>query len=158
MDINPTTIFITIVNFIILLLFLRHFLFDKVNGAIESRANEVKETIDRANADRAEAEALKSENQEKLKMAKEEGKTIVSQYKLKAEEVSEDIVKEANREAQLIMERAKKEAERQKEKLTSELREETVNLAVLLSSKALEKSINEEEHRRLIQDFIKVGI
>lgn len=158
MDINPTTILITIVNFIILLLFLRHFLFDKINGTIEGRANEIKETIDKANADRADAAALKSENQEKVMMAKEEGKAIVSEYKLKAEKVSEDIVKEANREAQLIMERAKKEAERQKEKLVSELKEETVNLAVLLSSKALEKTINEEEHRRLIQDFIKVGI
>ena len=139
MDINLTTIFITIVNFIILLLFLRHFLFDKVNGAIENRANDVKETIDKANADRADAEALKSENQEKLKMAKEEGKTIVSQYKLKADKVSQDIISEANKEAQVIIERAKKEAERQKEKLVSELREESVNLAVLLSSKALEK-------------------
>ena len=67
MDINPTTILITIVNFIILLLFLRRFLFDKINGAVENRANEIKETIDKANADRADAEALKSENQEKLK-------------------------------------------------------------------------------------------
>lgn len=158
MSIHLETIFITIVNFLILLLFLKHFLFEKVNGAIEKRTTEVKETIDKAVADRAEAEALKSENQEKLKMAKEEGKNIVSQYKLKAEKVSEDIVNEANKEAQLIMERAKQEAERQKEKLVSELKEETVNLAVLLSSKALEKSINEEEHRRLIQDFIKVGI
>ncbi|MHC1681651.1 MAG: F0F1 ATP synthase subunit B [Clostridiaceae bacterium] len=158
MEFNVTTIVMTIVNFFILMFFLRRFLFDKVNGAIENRANEVKSTIDQANADRADAAALKSENQEKLLMAKEEGKAIVSEFKLKAEKVSEDIVKEANKEAQAIIERAKKEAERQKEKLVSELREETVNLALLLSSKALEKSINEEEHRRLIQDFIKVGI
>ena len=156
---NLFTIFATIVNFIILYFFLRHFLFDKVNGTIEERTNGVKETIDKANADRAEAKVLKLENEEKLKMAKEEGKSIVSNYKVKAEKVSDDIVKEANKEAQLIMERARKEAEREKEKAQSEIKSQVVDLAVIMSSKALEKAIDENEHRRLIKDFIaKVGI
>ncbi|MDP4143437.1 MAG: F0F1 ATP synthase subunit B [Bacillota bacterium] len=156
---NLFTIFATIVNFIILYLFLRHFFFNKVNGALEERSNGVKETIDKANADRAKAESLKLENEEKLKNAKEEGKTIVANYKTKAEKVSDDIVKEANAEAQLIMERARKEAEREKEKAQDEIKSQIVDLAVLVSSKALEKELDENEHRRLIEDFIaKVGI
>lgn len=156
---NLFTIFATIVNLIILYLFLRHFLFDKVNGAIESRANSVKETIDKANADKAEAEALRLENVKNLEESKIQGKNIVENYKEKAEKVSEEIKKQASTEAELIAERAKKEIQREKEKAEDEIKNKVVDLAVILSSKALEKSINEEEHRRLIEEFIaKVGM
>jgi F-type H+-transporting ATPase subunit b len=156
---NLFTIFATIVNFIILLLFLKHILFNKVNGVIDKRTSEVKETIDKANADRAKAEALRLQNEENLQNSKIEGKTIVENYKAKAEKVSEELKKEASTEAQVIIERAKKEVEREKEKATAEIKDQVVDLALLLSSKALEQSIDEEQHRRLINDFIaKVGI
>lgn len=57
------------------------------------------------------------------------------------------------------MDRARKEAEREKEKAAEEIKSQAVELAILLSQKALEKTIDENEHRRLINDFIsKVGI
>jgi F-type H+-transporting ATPase subunit b len=114
---NLFTIFATIVNFIILLLFLKHILFNKVNGVIDKRTSEVKETIDKANADRAKAEALRLQNEENLQNSKIEGKTIVENYKAKAEKVSEELKKEASTEAQVIIQRAKKEVEREKERL-----------------------------------------
>lgn len=159
MDGNLFTIVATIVNFIVLLLILKHLLFNKVNDVIDKRANEVKETIDKANADRAKAEALRLQNEENLQNSKIQGKNIVENYKAKAEKISEEIKKEASTEAQLIIERAKKEIEREKEKAAAEIKDQIVDLALLLSEKALGESINEEQHRRLINDFIaKVGI
>ena len=156
---NAFTVLLTIFNLVLLYLFLRHFFFDKVNNTLETRVNEVKDTIDKTNADRAEAEALRLENVKKLEESKEEGKKIVENYKTKAEKLSDDIKNEASSEAELIIERAKKEIDREKDKAEEELKNKVVNLAVILSSKALEKSINEEEHRRLIEEFIaKVGI
>lgn len=159
MDVNLFRICLTIVNFIILYLGLRHFLFKPVNATIDARAKDVKDDIDKAAADRIEAEKLKKENHEKLQNAKEEGKSIVEDYKVKAEKISDEITDNAKNEAQTIVDRAKKETQREKEKAEDEIKSQVVNLAVLLSSKALEKSINEEEHRRLIEDFVsKVGI
>ena len=84
---------------------------------------------------------------------------IVEDYKVKAGKVSSDILKEAHEEAQTIVNRAKVEAEREKEKAADEIKGQVVDLAVLVSSRALEGSIDEEQHRRLIKDFIaKVGI
>lgn len=158
MELNLATVVITVINFIILYLILRHFLFDKVNGVIDERNSSIKENIDKAETDKKEAEALKSENLKKLEESKIEGKKIVENYKQKAEKVSEGIKGEASNEAELIIERAKKEVQLEKEKAEDELKNKVVDLAVILSSKALEKSINEEEHRRLIEEFIaKVG-
>lgn len=159
MELNLFTVFATVVNFIILYLILRYILFDKVNGVIDERNNSIKENIDKADTDRAEAEALRLENVKKLEESKVEGKKIVENYKEKAEKVSDGIKSEASNEAELIIERAKKEVQREKEKAEDELKNKIVDLAVVLSSKALEKSIDEEEHKRLIEEFIaKVGM
>ena len=158
MNIDIVTIVCTIIDFIILMAILRHFLFDRVNKVIDDRNEEVASTIKMADSQNEEAKALKLESEKNLEESKLQGKNIVENYKQRAEKVSEDIKKEASNEAGLILDRAKKEIDREKEKAEEELRNKVVDLAVILSTKALEKAINEEEHRRLIEEFIaKVG-
>jgi F-type H+-transporting ATPase subunit b len=138
---------------------LRHFLFKPVNDTINNRQNQIVDNINKAEEDRKKAEELRIENQNQLSQAKQEGKNIVEEYKVKADKVSTDILQGARKEAETILERAKVEAEREKEKAADEIKNQVVDLAVVLSSKALEESVNEEQHRRLIKDFIaKVGI
>jgi F-type H+-transporting ATPase subunit b len=156
---NPFTIVVTIINFFILMAILKHFLFDKVNNIVEARNSEVKDTLSKANSDRKAAELLKIENEKNLEKSKTDGRKIVENYKEKAEKLSEKIKSEASTDAELTRERARKDIEREKEKAESEIKNQVIDLALLLSSKALESSIDEKQHRKLIQDFIsKVGI
>ena len=158
-EIDYLRIGITVINFVILLLILRRFLFKPVNDVLTSRRDEIDSTIKKANEDEANAVKNRAESEKNLKESRAKGKDIVEEYKAKAEHLSNDILKDAHTEAQTIMDRAMKEANREKEKAEAELKEHVVDLAVLLSSKALEESIDEEQHRRLIKDFIaKVGI
>jgi F-type H+-transporting ATPase subunit b len=159
MEINTFQLIATIINFAILYFILRHFLFKRVNDTISNRQNEIINKINKTEDDMKKAEELRIENENNLKQARQQGKTIVEEYKIKAEKVSSDVLKEAHEEAETIIVRAKTEAEREKEKAADEIKNQVVDLAVLISSKALEESINEEQHRRLIKDFIaKVGI
>ncbi|MDT8715588.1 F0F1 ATP synthase subunit B [Clostridium sp. 19966] len=159
MDIDITRVVITIINFGILFFILWRILYKPVDDKLTSRQEEIQNTIKSADENKVKAEKYVAESEANLKDSRNQGKTIVEDYKKRAETLSEEIKNEANKEAQIIMERATKEAEREKLKAESEIRNQVVDLAVLLSSKALEKSIDEEEHRRLINDFIaKVGI
>ena len=159
MHINNITIIITMINFVGMLLVFKYFFYKPINDVIGARQNEIDSTIKVTKENQEKAEALRLENEQKLREAKHEGKSIVENYKVKAEKVSTEIVDEAKQEAQLIVERARKEAIREKEKAETEIKTQVVDLAVLLSSKALEKSIDEEAHKVLIRDFIaKVGI
>ncbi|MFL0195548.1 F0F1 ATP synthase subunit B [Clostridium sp. WILCCON 0269] len=156
---NVFTIIVTIINFFVLMAILKHFFFDKVSSVVEERSNEVKDTLDKANLDRKAAESLRIENEKNLQQSKVEGKKIVESYKEKAEKLSEKIKEEASIEAELTLERTRKDIEREKEKAQSEIRNQVIDLALLISSKALEGSIDENQHRKLIKDFIaKVGI
>lgn len=159
MEINITTVIITIINFGILYLVLRHYFFKPVNDTITKRQNEIAIKIQNANENEEKAKQLFNQHEELLKGSKSEGKKIVEDYKNKAEKVSADVLKEAHEEAQTIISRAKVEAEREKAKAADEIKNQVIDLAVLISSKALEQSIDEEQHKKLIEDFIvKVGI
>ena len=158
MEINLLEIVAAIINFIILYFILKKFFFDKVTKVIDDRCNEVNSTIERAKEQEAQGKKFQEENRALLAESKQKGKEIVEKYKRKAEDVSKDIIDNAHKEAAEIVQRARKDSEREKAKLKDEMKNEAVELSVLMSSKALEKTIDEEEHRKLISDFIiKVG-
>ena len=159
MEFNLFRIIATIINFGLLVLILKHFLFDRVNRTIDNRQNEIVGKISSAEENMKKAQSLKEKSEKQLSKTRETGKSIVEEYKVKADKVSSNIVKDAQNEAQLILKRAKTEAEREREKAQDDIKNQVVDLAMLVSSKALEGSIDEKQHRKLIEDFItKVGI
>lgn len=158
MEINPSTLIATIINFIILLTILKYFFFDKVKAIIEERENLINEQLDNAEEEAEKARILVIENERTLKNARQEGKLITEKYKKKAEKIYDEIVNEANREANASLERAKVEINREKEKVEYQLKKEAIDLAIELSKKVIEKNIDEEKNRELIGNFItKVG-
>ncbi|AND83419.1 F0F1 ATP synthase subunit B [Clostridium tyrobutyricum] len=159
MEIDWTRVIITIINFIILFLILKHFFFKRVGDTIDKRQEEINSEIKNANENEKKSEELLVKHQKLVANSKQEGKSIVEDYKNKADKVSKGIVDDAQKDAQLILNRAKTEAEREKQKAEDDIKNQVVDLAVLVSSKALESSIDEAQHRKLIKDFIaKVGI
>lgn len=158
MEINPSTLIATIINFIILFAVLKYFFFEKVQAIIEERENLINEKLDYADEEAEKARMMAIENERMLKNAREEGKLITERHKQKAEKVYEEIVNEANQEAKIIIERAKVEINIEKEKVEDNLKREAIELAIELSKKVIEKNIDEEKNRELIGEFItKVG-
>lgn len=159
MDINLYTIAFTIINFIILYLFLRRFLFKKVQDFMESRSNAVEENINKAKKNSEESSNLKEEMKKKLQDAQVEGRRIVGEYKSRANALSEEIMSEAKKEAEGILERARVDVEREKEKARDEIKEQIVTLSLLAASKSIKEQLDEKKHREMINDFInEVGI
>ena len=158
MEINPSIIIATMINFLILFFLLKHFFFDKVKNVVEERENSIEDKIIQADEDAEKARRFMIENERILKSAKQEGKKIIQRQKEKADAIYNEIVADANKEADAIMERASKEIEREKQKAEFELKKETVDIALSLSEKVLGEAIDENKHRELINDFIaKVG-
>ncbi|MGV8980044.1 F0F1 ATP synthase subunit B [Clostridium sp.] len=155
---NLSKIIAAMINFLLLLFIAKRYLFKPVNKILDTRKQELESSFEKARIDKEEANKLKMENVEKLKLAKKEGKGIVEIYKQKAEKISSELIEDARHEATLIIERSRVEIERETEKAQSEIKKQVIDLSLILSEKALERHIDEKEHRRLIEDFIsKVG-
>ena len=144
MEFNPGIILATIVNFLILFFGLKYFFFEKVKLIVEARENEIVDKLDNADMELEKARNLAISNERELQRAKEEGKAITESHKKRAEKA----------EANLIIERAKVEIEREKEKAEYSLKKEAIDLALELSKKVIEKNIDEEKNRTLIDEFI----
>ncbi len=154
MEFSISTILFTIINFIILMFILRHFLWDKIEAAIAEREDYIEDKIMKADEEAEKARIFRVENERLLKQAKKEGKKIIEEEKRKAEKIYSEIVEEAKIEANLILERARVEINREKEKAEYGLKKEAIELALALSSKVIEKNIDEDINRKLINDFI----
>ena len=154
MEFNLGVILATLINFLILLFGLKYFFFDKVKMIIESRESEIIDKLDSVDEELGKARTLAIKNERELQKAREEGKAITERYKKKAEKVYDEIVSESKSEANLIIERAKTEIEREKEKAAYTVRKEAVDLALEISKKIIEKNIDEERNRQLINEFI----
>lgn len=158
MNIDPSVVLATMINFVILLLILKHFFWDKIGSVINEREEYIENKLLQADEDSEKARLYLVENERILKSSKEEGNKIIERKKQKANKVYDEIVSEANKESQAIMDRANLEIQREKEKAKYEIKKEVVNLAIDLSAKAISEKVQEEKQRDLINDFItKVG-
>ncbi|NME82650.1 F0F1 ATP synthase subunit B [Clostridium sp. SM-530-WT-3G] len=159
MEMNFSTVIMTWVNFIIIVLVLKHFFWDKIKGIIQERQDSIDEKLTKADEDSEKARMYLLQNERILNTAREEGKKITEEQKQKGDKIYEEIVQNAKDESASIIKRANLEIEREKEKAEYEVKKQAVELAVELSMKALDNQIDEETHRKLIGDFIaKVGI
>lgn len=158
LGIDFSTFILTLINFILVILLLKHFFWDKIKLAIQDREDYIESQISKADEDSQKARLYLIENERILKSAKEEGNKIIEKKKDKATKVYDEIVGEASKESKTIMERAKLEIEREREKAEYELKKHVVNLAIEISTKALQEKVEDSKQRELINDFItKVG-
>ena len=159
MEVRLSTLVMNWINFAIILLLLRHFFWNKLKGIIAERKKYIDDKMIKADEDAEKARMYLVKNEQILQGAKEEGKKITEEQRVKGDELYSEIVENAKVEAISIKERAGLEIEREKEKAAHEIRKQAVDLAIELSVKALGEQVDESTHRKLIGDFIaKVGM
>ena len=118
------------------------------------RQGRIKDALDKADKVRAEAEVLLRKHEEMMRDAHADAKKITDEATAAAREAAGRIQAEADAAAKETRERAVKEVDQLTRKAKAELREAAVELALLASSRVLERSLNDEDHRRLASEAI----
>ncbi len=147
-----------IINTIVLFLFLRHFLFDKVTNFMQERTAGIQATINDADSKVKEAEALKSEYEEKLAHIKDEELKILKDARIAAEARTQEMIKTAQREIEDLKVKAHDDIERERISTINKLKDDISSLAILAASKVIDTEIDASRHTALIDNVIeKVG-
>lgn len=139
----------------ILFFFLSNVLFEPVKKVLSNRAEKIKNDIDQAAKDKADAAILKAEYDEKIKSIEKEKEEILSAARKKALKKEAEIVEEAKAEAARIMTRANQEIELEKSKVSDDMRKEIVRVATAMAAKIIEQQIDESKQDALIEDTLK---
>ncbi len=154
MEGNLFTIFATLVNFLILLLFLKHYLFDKVNKIIDDRNSEVIETIQDAEYRVLKADELKDSYEKQIADLENKGREIVREAKIKADSQAKNIIQEAEDRTAMLIRQTEDEIERLKKKSLEEMKHEIGALAIFAAEKILEKELDHQEQQAFIGKII----
>lgn len=151
---SPELLF-QIINTVILFLVLKKILFKPVLNIIETREKMIQDDLAMGAKAKNEGIALKEEYEEKVSLAKDEGREIIKQATARAEEKSTQIIEDAKAEANAIKVKATKEIAQEKEQAMAEIKNDISEIAILAASKVLEEDIDQSKHEVLIEKFIK---
>jgi F-type H+-transporting ATPase subunit b len=139
----------TWIIFGVVFLILWRFAFRPIREQLEARENRIRETVEKADQVKNEAVALLDKHREMMDRAKADAQEVLNEGRLAAERVKKEAMAAGHMEAQEILDRAHKEIDLHKKKAIDEIRQETVELTLLAASKVLERSITDDDHRRL---------
>ncbi|MEN8152054.1 MAG: ATP synthase F0 subunit B, partial [Planctomycetota bacterium] len=79
---------------------------------------------------------------------------IINEGREAGERVRQDVADAGKKEAEEFVDRAKKEIDLETKKALDEIRREAVDLSLLAAGKILEKSMDEEDHRKLANQVV----
>lgn len=154
----PWTFIITICNLFIQVFLIKKFLFKPINNILEKRQNLADKVIKEAREAKEEADSLKDQYESSLTNAHAEAAQIVQDAQKEAQTKADALVQDAQKQATDIKVKAAADIEQEKKKAINEAKDEIGGLAMDIAGKVVEKEINENDHKKLIEDFIsKVG-
>ena len=154
-SINGWQLVFTLLNLLLNVFILKKVLYKPVKKMIESRTKEVEDTYARADEAEAKAEAMREEYEEKLASAKQDADEIVRSATRRAQLRTESILSEARETASGMIDRANEQIEAERKKAVNEIKNEIADIALLAAGSILEKDMDDEAHRRMIDDFIE---
>ena len=151
----PWTFIAQILNLFLQMYLIKRFLFKPINEILEKRRQLTDKEIKDARSANEEAVKLKAKYESNIADARAEAAAIVSSAQKEAEIRAEELVRTA--EAQVAGIKAKAEADiaQERKKAINEAKDEIGGLVMDIAGKVVEKEIHEEDHRKLIEEFIQ---
>ncbi|MGN0507163.1 MAG: F0F1 ATP synthase subunit B [Lachnospiraceae bacterium] len=131
-----------------------YLLFNPARELMKKRQDKIREEMDTAAKEKADAIEMKKEYTAKISRADKDVDEILSAGRKKALARENEIVNEAKAEAARVMERAEKEIELEKGKVRDEIKQEMIDVAQAMAGKIISASIDEETQARLIDEAL----
>jgi F-type H+-transporting ATPase subunit b len=149
--VRPFWVLVSIANFLVLLYVLQRVLWAPVTRVLAERAQKIREGLAAAEAAHRERAAMQREGEEVLQRARAEAQAISDRAAKAAEQAAAAIVAQAKAESTRLVEKAKADAAQAQRQMLADLRAQVADLAVLAASRILDKEIDTETHRKLVE-------
>ncbi len=154
LSVEPGLIFWTAVTFLLLLGVLWKFAWNPILGALDARERAIQKTIEDAERLQAEAAEVLEEHQKRLAEAREERNKILDEARKAGEHLKTDVLEKARTEAEQVLARAKRQIELETEQALLTIRDEAAELAVKAAERVIERSLSDDDHRRMAREAV----
>jgi F-type H+-transporting ATPase subunit b len=155
LGINLNGLIAQIVNFSLLFILLYMVAYKPVLRMLDERSQRIQQSVEQAEEIKRRLAQAQQDYERQIEQARKEGQTIIAQASQAADRLREESIRQAKEEAQKLVEKAKSEIDYERRRAMAELRDDVANIAVLAAGKVINRSLDPEAHRQLIQDFLK---
>ena len=154
LGLNVPVLIAQLVNFFLLLVLLRIFLYKPILNMLAQRAKRVKEGLEAAEQSIERAAQADQEVAQQLEQARQQSQANIAKAQEAANRIQEEARSQARRDAEVLLERARSEIQLERDQAIAELRREFADLTVSAAEKVIGQSLDHQAHRRLIDEVL----
>lgn len=151
---KPPELIYALLSFAVLFFVLSKFAFPPIVKMLEKREATIRESIERSEETRVEAERLLEDYRKQLAEARSEATQIIEQARKLGDDAKKKIEAGARDEATALIARAREEIEAEKQKALIELTAKVADISIGAASRVVEKSLSKEDHLKLIDEYV----
>jgi len=144
----------TLLAFGISFMILRKAAFPRIVDALDKRRRAIEESIDHAERTKQEADQLLEEYRARLREAREQADNITARAQKAASHHQEQAQIDAKQHRDWLMESTRKDIQTETRRALDEIRNEVADLTVLATEKVTRKTLDGDDHRRLIEEAL----
>jgi F-type H+-transporting ATPase subunit b len=144
-----------IVNFLILVALLKHFLYDRIIQAMDQREQNIQTRLKEAEDKKKAAEEEENSFKEKKQELEQKREAMLARAKEEAEEQKKDLLRKGREEADGLRKRLKDSVDKEREGFLRDLKEMTARQVYSVSRKALKDLADARVEERVIDVFLQ---
>ena len=155
LGINMPTLLAQVINFVILFGLLYLVAYKPIMRMLDERSRKVKESMEQTEFIKEQAAHAEEEAEKRIEAASREGQELVTRAVRTGEEMRQQAQQEARQDAEALIARARTAIQREQDDAIGELRKEFADLTILAAEKVIDRSLDKEAHRQIIDKVLE---
>ena len=144
-----------LVAFLAVLWILKTFAFGPILAVLDHRRKVIADSFSDIDQKKRGLEDLEKDYRKKIEHIEEEARAKIQEASESGILLSRDIQDKARLVSQKLIDRAKSEIDRDLAQARVRFRDEVVEISSLMTEKIIQQKLNEAEHKKLVEQFIK---
>jgi len=153
-DINPGLTLLTGITFLVLLVVLGKFAWGPIVKMLVERERTIRDAIESAKKERAEAERLLAEQKQALQVAQREAAELAKRNAQEVEKLRVELTDRARKEADELVATARRQVAEEISKARAELKGMVVDLAIDAAARLVKANLDDKAQRALVEEYI----
>jgi F-type H+-transporting ATPase subunit b len=143
-----------VIAFSVVYLVLSKFAWPAISDMLDKRAETIRESLERAEQAKVEAERLLAEYKQAMADARKEASTVLQQAKQSAESTRAEAQARAQAEYDDMIAKARQAIEGEKQAAISELQSSVANLSVAVAAKLIGSELSGDDHLKVVEKYL----
>ena len=152
---RPDILVLNILAFIVLLFFVRLFLWKKINAFLERRQEALTEALDNADDERKKAQHLQARAKEEYAQMQEETDALKERLVKEAYKEQEKLIEEAKLTAKQKLEQAERDIAYEIAQANEDIKASIKEVAFVAASRIVKREIDESLHQDIFDDLLQ---